>query len=135
MILRLTLPQLAAAVTHGVVAAWHKEIGDRISFGDDICDVDVGEIARMRRRLTAHASSRERRAGRTKFRTRSDVLIRYRITSAEDCTLTEVKAPVGKQVRTGDTLAMMESGGGAAAPGSQVVGARVVVNLVRGEGS
>ncbi|HUP17701.1 MAG TPA: lipoyl domain-containing protein [Acidimicrobiia bacterium] len=135
MILRLELPRLAAAVDRGVIAKWHKKEGEVINYGDDLCEVDVAEVARMRRRLGAQATTRLSKPSKPKFRTRSDLLIRYRLTSVEVGTLSEIIVAEGKEVRTGDLLALLLVGHDdsqfALGRSKERSPARVVVNLAR----
>lgn len=133
MRLQLLLPRLSAAMSEGTLVAWHKEEGEEIAYGDELCDIVVDEVARLRRRLSARIAVGRRSAGKAKYRTLEGVAVRFRLISSEVGILRQIVTPQGTPVKEGDLLAVVGSGNEAEAhedDGSPVSTARVVVNLV-----
>lgn len=130
MRLQLLLPRLSAATAEGTLALWHKEVGDDVAYGDELCDIVVQEVTRLRRRLSARLAVGEGRASRkAKYRKLDGVTVRFRLVSAEVGQMSEIVTAPGAVVKEGDLLAVL--GSGAEHEGDPPLGtARVVVNLV-----
>jgi hypothetical protein len=133
VILRLELPRLAAAMDHGKIVKWHKQVGETFGYGDSLCEIAVSEVDRLQRQLSGRQAIRSKKPKKTRVRTMTGLLVVYVLTSMETGTVRQILAQEGAEVNRGDVLALLDSGdqqgtGTAAAP------ARVVVNLVQREG-
>jgi pyruvate/2-oxoglutarate dehydrogenase complex dihydrolipoamide acyltransferase (E2) component len=111
MVVRIELPRISAAIDAGTIVAWHKEVSDNIEYGDDLCDVAVHEVTRLRRRLKATASLKDGSRRRDKYRKRTNVLIRYRVVALDGGTLLTIDSPEGSTVKEGALIATMRSAG------------------------
>lgn len=111
MVVRIELPRITAAIDAGTIVAWHKKVSDSIEYGDDLCDVVVHEVTRLRRRLKATASLKGGSRRRDKYRKRTNVVIRFRVVALDGGTLLTIDAPEGSTVKEGTLLATMRSGG------------------------
>lgn len=113
MILRVTLPPADAAFRGGFVAEWHKQEGDPIAFGDDLCDIAIDEFMALQRtkRATLLGSTSKKRQRRIKDgyslrEGRGQVIIR--LTSAEDGVLLgRVIADEGERIEIGSLMALL----------------------------
>ncbi len=113
MILRVTVPAGDAAFRAGFIATWHKNEGDAIEFGDDLCDVAIDEFMALQRtkRATLLGSTSKLRKRRLKDaydlrEGRGQVTIR--LTSAEGgLRLGKVVVPEGGRVEIGSLVALM----------------------------
>ena len=108
MKLTIEFPRISPAIENGTVGAWHKQPGDAIAYGDDLFDITIGEVTRMRRSLSA----RVKKPSKAKYRKLSDVSVVYRVTSMDAGTLGEIVAPVGAAIEVGDVVAHLEIGDG-----------------------
>jgi pyruvate/2-oxoglutarate dehydrogenase complex dihydrolipoamide acyltransferase (E2) component len=115
----------------GTVVAWHKREGDKISYGDELCELVVEEVTRLQRRLSARLGA-GRRSARVKYRTLEGVTVRFRILSSEVGVLRQIIAVPGTAVTMGDLLGVVDSTEDAPVSGSSgpASTARVVVDLV-----
>src|SRR6267378_716602 len=41
----ITVPKWGLSMEKGRVTAWHRQVGDRISSGDEICDIETDKIS------------------------------------------------------------------------------------------
>lgn len=121
MKLAVEFPRISPAIEGGTVAHWHKAEGDAVAYGDDLFDIAIEEVTRMRRSLSA----RLKKPSRAKYRKLSDVSVTYRVTSMDAGTLAGVVAPVGTAISVGDVVAHIETG-----EGSGESSARTTFNLV-----
>lgn len=131
MFLRVELPKITAAVDTVRVVQWHRQVGDRVGYGEPLLDVVAEEVTRLRRRLTAGAALVEEGRGKAKYRKLKDVSVPYRISSLDSGSLSSVLVGVGTLIREGDLVALLSSADGA--PDGQAEGApraRLVVNRV-----
>lgn len=44
MIVDITMPRLSDTMTEGYVVEWHKSVGDQVTQGEDLCDVDTDKV-------------------------------------------------------------------------------------------
>ena len=123
MKLSIEFPPISPAIEAGTVAKWHKAVGDEISYGDDLFDIAVEEVTRMRRSLSA----RVRKPSKAKYRKLSDVSVMYRVTSMDSGRLTNIEALEGTPIAVGDVVAHLDVGGG---DGESTASARTSFNLV-----
>lgn len=133
MKMQLLMPRLSAAMSEGTLVTWHKEAGDPVAYGDELCEIMVGEVKRLRRRLSARLAVERRSPRRSKYRTLEGVTVRFRLVSSEAGVLGEIVAPPGTAVKEGDLLAVISSSAEPPADqhsSSSVATARVVANLL-----
>jgi hypothetical protein len=120
-------------MTEGTLVEWHKGEGDEISYGDELCDIVVEEVTRLRRRLSARIAVGDRSAGKARYRTLDGVAVRFRLVSAEVAILHRIVAPPGALVEEGDLLGVLGWRDEAVEIGDidrSTPSARVVVNLL-----
>jgi pyruvate dehydrogenase E2 component (dihydrolipoamide acetyltransferase) len=43
MIVDVVMPRLSDTMTEGYIAGWHKAIGDQVTVGEDLVDIDTGK--------------------------------------------------------------------------------------------
>lgn len=136
MMLKVMIPEGDAAFRGGFIAAWHKKEGDRVEFGDDICDVAIDTFMALQRtkRATLLGSSSRLRKRRVKDgyslrEGRGQVIIR--LTSAEGgLTLDEIVVSEGDRIEIGSLVALlssMEDGGSRDIEAARE--ARIAVNM------
>jgi pyruvate/2-oxoglutarate dehydrogenase complex dihydrolipoamide acyltransferase (E2) component len=124
MNLRIEFPVISPAIKGGVVVRWHKEVGDLISYGDDLFDIAVDEVIRIRRRLGASVRS----PGKPKYRKLTDVTVRYRVSSMESGILAGISAVSGGSIRVGDVVGYLTAPGELADP--NLPAARLTTNVL-----
>lgn len=107
MKLSVEFPRISPAIEAGTIAKWHKTVGDEVAYGDDLFDIAIEEVTRMRRRLGA----RMRKPAKAKYRKLSDISVLYRVTSMDGGTLSEIAAPEGTSIEVGDAVAHIDTGG------------------------
>ena len=134
VILTVELPNLGPAVEGASISTWHKQPGETVAYGDDLCDVTVEQVTRMRRRLNPKDTV-DRKAKRATFKRGKDVRVHYRIVSVDVGTLTAITAPVGTEVRVGDPIASITVAGEEES-GSEIAShtSRVAVNRIESTG-
>ena len=132
MILRVDLPRLSAAMEGGTLIRWHKNVGDTVAFGEDLCDIQVEEVRRITRRLGPLAAVRGK--VKTGYRTtKGGVAVRFRLSSMEQGVLAKILAPVGSRLESGTSLALITGTDGLASKPPEVANlhaARVKVNVL-----
>jgi pyruvate/2-oxoglutarate dehydrogenase complex dihydrolipoamide acyltransferase (E2) component len=111
MICKLDMPLIDPSLRGGRVVRWSKNVGDSISFGDEICIVALDEFAALRR--TARATLL---AGRKRKKLKSDLEVRsgkvfleVALTSSDQGVLRRIIKEQGDQIVIGDTLAIVTS--------------------------
>ena len=122
MKLSIEFPAIGPAIEAGKVAVWHKQVGDEIAYGDDLFDIAIEEVTRMRRSLSA----RVRKPSKAKYRKLSDISVLYRVTSMDSGTLAQIAAPAGTPIAVGDVVGHIEVAG----DGESSALARTTFNLV-----
>jgi len=113
MLLKLVMPQVNRMIHAGAVCRWHKAEGERVDYGEDVCDVRV-DIERRRlahplsdiiglltgsSRLTATELQREA-PGQTPF-------FIVRLTASDAGILRRICAPEGTGAPVGGLLALL----------------------------
>lgn len=98
----------------GRVVSWSKEVGDPISFGDEVCVVALDEFAALRRTARATLlSGRRRKKLKSDLEIRSGkVFLEVAITSSDQGVLRKIIKNQGEQIAVGDTMAIVSSGEG-----------------------
>lgn len=107
MKLSVEFPRISPAIENGTIAKWHKAVGDDVAYGDDLFDIAIGEVTRMRRRLGARIG----KPAKAKYRKLSDIKVLYRVTTMDGGTLSEIAAPEGTPIQVGDAVAHIDTGG------------------------
>ena len=111
MSVTLEMPLIDPSLRGGRVVSWTKQVGDPISFGDEICTVALDEFVAIRR--TARATLL---AGRKRKKLKSDLEVRagkvfleVALTSSDEGVLRKIIKQEGDQITIGDTLAIVTS--------------------------
>lgn len=111
MILRLEIPITNPSLTGGIIKEWHKEEGDPIGFGEDVCTISFDEFAVLRR--TARATllaGRKHKNLKSHLESRDGkVLLHMVVSSAEPGTLEKTLLAPGDRFAVGDTLAVVST--------------------------
>lgn len=118
MILKVTIPAADAAFRGGFIAVWHKQEGDAVEFGDDICDIAIDKFVALQRtkRATLLGSSSKMRQRRIKDgyslrEGRGQVTIR--LTSSEGgVRLGKILVPEGGRIEIGSLVALLSGADG-----------------------
>lgn len=111
MILRLEIPMTNPSLTGGVLKEWHKDEGDRIGFGEDLCTVSFDEFAVLRR--TARATllaGRKNKNLKSQLESRDGkVLLHVVVSSAEPGTLEKILLAPGDRFAVTDTIGVVST--------------------------
>jgi hypothetical protein len=113
VILGLDMPYLDPTIRGGTLAEWHKQEGESVTYGEDLCTISVHELVRLRR--DNRASSLTRRAWRAARRPRAEYfvkggdrfVIQVKVISSDRGFLRKVLAQEGTSVGVGDRLALL----------------------------
>lgn len=133
MLLKLEMPQVSRMVDACTVDRWLCTTGDVVSPGDDLVQLKVEEITRMKHTNPQRLFRRSRRhqAETTSFR---EVSYLVRVTAVDRGVLRGIAASPGARVRLGTLLAVLSTGEGDPEPGAVDPSAlstfRVVANTV-----
>ena len=52
------MPKLSNTMTEGIVAEWHKNIGDQIEIGDLLAEIETDKVVFNRNQQTAQSKTR-----------------------------------------------------------------------------
>jgi len=111
MICRIEMPLINPSLRGGRVVRWNKQVGEAISFGDEICIVALDEFAAIRR--TARATllaGRKRKKLKSDLEVRSGkVFIEVALTSSDEGVLRRIIKQQGDEITIGETLAIVTS--------------------------
>lgn len=109
MILRLEMPYVDRTIESGEVLQWHKQPGDRVTYGEDICTITVRELVRLRRTLMASRITRGSGKGEPEYYLKGAKGFRVyvKLTSSDAGYLREIHADEGMVIQTGDLLATL----------------------------
>jgi len=133
------MPLIDPSLRGGRVVSWSKSVGDGITFGDEICIVELDEFAALRR--TARAT---RLAGRRRGKLKSNletrtgkVLLQVAITSSDSGVLRKIIKGQGDEIAIGDTMAIVTAQEnddlGGETDWAKAPALRVVANTVGGD--
>lgn len=120
MILKMRVPAPDAtfrAFKAGFVAKWHKQEGDTVAFGDDICDVAIDEFVALQRTKRATLLGSTSRLRKRKVKDGYDLRegrgeVRFRLTSAERSgTLSRIMIPEGGRIEIGSLIGVFSDEG------------------------
>lgn len=109
MILRLEVPNSDPSLTGGQVKKWHKNIGDRIGFGEEVCTLAYSDFAVLRRTARATLLSGKKRSrikGGVEAR-EGMVLVDVVLTSSDKGILKEIVKKEGEPFVVGDDLGVV----------------------------
>lgn len=108
MLLRIVIPMINPSLRGGTLVTWHKEEGDIIGYGDDLCTIALDDFAIVRRTGRATLLS-----GRKMSRQKSDVESRSGrahvpmvVTASDRGVLARVIKAEGTPVGVGDLVAV-----------------------------
>lgn len=135
MFLKLAMPQVSRMVDATIVDRWLVAPGDHVAPGDDIVQVRVGEITRMKHANPQRLRRRARRKGAetTSFR---EVTYLVRVTAVDQGMVARIVAPEGSEAATGAVLAVLATGAEDGEPpgdATELSTFRVVANPVEPE--
>ncbi len=141
MILRVTVPTTDSALRSGFVATWHKAEGDRIEFGEDLCDIVIDAFARLERthRATLLGSTPKFRRRRSKVvlgvkKGRGQVTVRL-VSAESGVRLGKVLVEEGGRIEVGSLIAVMTGADGDLSGNIETAPeARIVLNVPDTEG-
>ena len=105
MILKLEMPYYDRAVEKGSIIKWHKTEGDWINFGDDLFDIKVEEITKLKRVKEGQGKTTDMVKG-----TVSGLEFTIHVTSSDMGFLRKVHAAEGAERAIGDVVAMVTTG-------------------------
>ena len=128
MLMRIQLPRFSPAMAGGTLVDWMRGEGEPVRYGDDLCEIAVENVKRLRRTASARMSLKTLNR-KARFMDKSDLLVSYVVTSADEGTLRRIEARPGDFVSVGDTLAYLDVAGDAPEGEDPALVARVVVNL------
>lgn len=111
MILRLNMPLVNPSLRGGTMLKWHKNEGEAIEFGDDICTVTIDDFAVLRR--TARATlltGRKAKRLKSDLETRTgQVSVDVVVTASDKGVLRRILKNAGDKVEIEDTLAVIST--------------------------
>ena len=102
MILKLKLPYFDRQVSKGSVVKWYKAEGDWINFGDDLFDVKVEEIIKLKRVKEGQARTIDMVKG-----TIRGLEFTIRVTSSDMGFLRQIQASEGEEREIGEVVAIV----------------------------
>lgn len=136
MILKVNIPAGDAAFRGGFIAKWHKEAGDPIDFGDDICDVAIDEFMALQRTKRASLLGSTSKLRKRRIKDGYDLRegrgqVTIRLTSAEGgVQLGKIVVPEGGRVEIGSLVALLSgSDGDVSGDLDTAPEARIAVNM------
>jgi len=100
MILKLDMPYYDRAVENGSIVKWYKNEDEWINFGDDLFDIKVEEITKLKRIKDGQAAT----TGMVKG-TISGIEFHIRVTSSDMGVLRKIHAAEGDHRAIGDVVA------------------------------
>lgn len=111
MIARLEMPFVDRMVQRGVLLRWLKAEGNPVAYGDDVCEVAVGEVTVLKKskdaRTLASAARTRRSALHEGHRTRKRAGQILRVTSSDTGVLRRIVVREQEQLAIGDLLAVL----------------------------
>lgn len=111
MKLSILLPNVSPAVDTGTVSKWHRDVGDAVSFGDELFDVTVVKVSIIPKK---DLGAKIRMFVRSKVRQVPGVTVVYRVTSMDSGTLSAITAPAGKSIAIGEPVGEIDTNDGSA---------------------
>lgn len=111
MILRLEVPLTNPSLTGGTLKEWHKDEGDVIAFGDEVCTISYDQFAVLRRTARATLlSGRKSKKLKSSLESRTGkVLTDIVVSAAEHGILGKILMRPGERFTIGDTLAVIST--------------------------
>jgi hypothetical protein len=85
-----------------------SEIGGRVGFGDDLCELSVTRLTRLARQTKALAVARGRTGAKAKYY-QLDVRRQYRLSSSEYAVLRRILVTEGEEAIAGQVLALLST--------------------------
>ncbi|MEM7330653.1 MAG: hypothetical protein AAF490_01085 [Chloroflexota bacterium] len=102
MILNLEMPYYDRMVEQGTIITWHKQEGEFVNFGDDLFDVRIDEITKLKRVKQGQAHTTDMVKGKKK-----GIEFTLRITSSDMGYLRKIDAAIGDVREVGQLVAIM----------------------------
>ena len=110
MTLKLVLPFLERGVEWARVAIWHKREGDRVSYGETVCDVVVEEVVRHSQPPQNVASLLEAPPAPIYQVRHRGVEFRLSLVASDAGFVRDICAAAGEKVKIGEVLALVTTG-------------------------
>ncbi|MGH8937559.1 MAG: hypothetical protein ACRDXD_15085 [Acidimicrobiia bacterium] len=135
MILELEMPYVDPTIHQASVVAWHKQEGEPLSYGDEICTLAVHQLVRLKRDNVASRVARRvrrERASRSEYFVKGGdrFIVHVVVTASDEGFLRELVAREADLVAVGDRLALVSTDAGEPLGGGPSANFRVVGNLL-----
>jgi hypothetical protein len=113
VILRLEVPFLETFSNQGLVTEWHVRAGDKVDFGDPICDIALSEwraLRKTKRAINIVKLRDEKNKLQHEFENRSGRgVLNLRVVASEPAIVRRIEIPVGTKAGVGDLLALVST--------------------------
>lgn len=113
MILRLEVPFLETFSNTGQVTQWHVRAGDKVDFGDPICDIALSEwraLRKTKRAVNIVKVRDENSKVRHEFETRSGRgVLNLRVIASESAFIRQIDIPAGRKAGVGNLLGLVST--------------------------
>lgn len=100
MILKLEMPYYDRAVERGTIVKWHKAEGEWVNFGDDLFDIKVEEVTKLKRVKQGQGKTLDMVKG-----TLGGLEFYIHVTSSDMGFLRKIYAEDGQVLEIGDVVA------------------------------
>ena len=111
MILQMAMPAVNPSLRAGRVVAWHKHVGDRVGYGDALCDVLFEQATHLKRttRAAELADGVQQPRGRRRYRTLTKIEVVVRLVASDAGYLRRVFGGDSDQHEAGSILALLST--------------------------
>lgn len=113
MRMRVVIPTIETNLPRAAVEKWHAEPGDRVAFGEPICDLAVSERVKttsVRRADALIRVTRKKKKVKAETEVEADRFhVVYQVLASESATIVRHVADIGESLETGDLLAIADS--------------------------
>jgi hypothetical protein len=134
MLMQLVVPRTDRAIQAYSMFRWLKAPGDTVSYGDDICELKVAAMVRMKRSTNPGFVLKKMLAPKADIGQHGDVKVIIRLTASDTGVLRQTLVSEGSPVKIGDTVAWLSTDPseniGAVETAGSATQFRVVTNFV-----
>jgi pyruvate/2-oxoglutarate dehydrogenase complex dihydrolipoamide acyltransferase (E2) component len=113
VILRLEVPFLETFSNKGMLTKWHVQPGDKVEFGDAICDIALSEwraLRKTKRAINIVKVRDENSKIHHEFENRSGRgVLNLRVVASESAYIRQIDIPTGTKAGVGDLLALVST--------------------------
>lgn len=113
MILRLEVPFLETFSNKGQVTQWHVQPGDKVDFGDPICDIALSEwraLRKTKRAINIVKVRDENSKIQHEFENRSGRgVLNLRVVASESAFIRQIEIATGTKAGVGDLLGLVST--------------------------